>query len=52
MGWFIGRYVYQTHMSHLAHMRSSLVPVVVPLIQPSDHSYGVSVVFARTGHEN
>jgi membrane-associated phospholipid phosphatase len=52
MGWFIGRYVYQTHMSHLAHNHSSLVPIVVPLVQPSDRSYGVSVVFARARHEN
>jgi hypothetical protein len=30
MGWFIGRYVYDTHMSHLAHKHASLMPVVVP----------------------
>src|SRR6266850_1604758 len=30
MGWFIGRYVYQTHMSHLAHQHNSLVPIIVP----------------------
>src|SRR5712671_1268715 len=49
MGWFIGRYVYQTHMSHLAHMHSSLMPVIVPLVQPSMRSYGVTVLFARSG---
>src|SRR6266850_1266900 len=49
MGWFIGRYVYQTHMSHLAHKHSSLMPVVVPLIQPSIRSYGVNLMFARAG---
>jgi len=50
MGWFIGRYVYQTHMSHLAHQHSSLVPIVVPLIQPSLRSYGVTVLFGRAGN--
>jgi membrane-associated phospholipid phosphatase len=49
MGWFIGRYVYQTHMSHLAHKHSSLMPIVVPLVQPSMRSYGVTVLFARSG---
>src|SRR5438445_2157871 len=34
MGWFIGRYVYDTHMSHLAHKHSSLMPMVVPQIDP------------------
>ena len=50
MGWFIGRYVYQTHMSHLAHQHSSLVPMVVPQFQPSNHSYGVTVLFGRAGN--
>jgi len=50
MGWFIGRYVYQTHMSHLAHQHSSLVPMVVPQFQPSTHSYGVTVLCGRAGN--
>src|SRR5712671_201978 len=50
MGWFIGRYVYQTHMSHLAHQHSSLLPMVVPQFQPSTHSYGVTVLFGRAGN--
>jgi membrane-associated phospholipid phosphatase len=45
MGWFIGRYVYQTHMSHLAHKHASLVPMIVPLAQPARRSYGVTLVF-------
>jgi len=49
MGWFIGRYVYETHMSHLAHKHSSLVPIVVPLVQPSMRSYGVTVQFTPVG---
>src|SRR5258708_28318202 len=50
MGWFIGRYVYQTHMSHLAHQHSSLVPMVVPQFQPSTHSYRVTSLFGRAGN--
>jgi membrane-associated phospholipid phosphatase len=56
MGWFIGRYVYNTHMSHLAHKHSSLIPVVVPQfqveqshgnqLQADRRSYGVMVLFA------
>jgi len=49
MGWFIGRYVYQTHMSHLAHKHSFLVPIVVPQVQPSMRSYGVTALFAGAG---
>jgi membrane-associated phospholipid phosphatase len=49
MGWFIGRYVYQTHMSHLAHKHASLVPMIVPQYEPSQHRMGVTVVFGGTG---
>ena len=45
MGWFIGRYVYQTHMSHLAHNHASLLPVIVPMAQPFQRSYGVTLLF-------
>ncbi len=45
MGWFIGRYVYQTHMSHLAHKHSLLVPLIVPQAQPSQRAYGVTLMF-------
>jgi len=46
MGWFIGRYVYQTHMSHLAHKHSWLMPIIVPHAEPSQRGYGVMLVFA------
>ena len=46
MGWFIGRYVYDMHMSHLAHMQSSLVPMIVPQIEPAQRSYGLALVFS------
>ena len=47
MGWFIGRYVYDTHMSHLAHKHSSLMPLVVPEVQVSTRTYGVTLLFDR-----
>lgn len=45
MGWFIGRYVYNTHMSHLAHKHSSLVPLIEPQVNPLQHSYTFTLVF-------
>ena len=45
MGWFIGRYVYDTHMSHLAHKHSSLVPMIVPQFDASQRSYSVMLMF-------
>src|SRR6266481_3563406 len=45
MGWFIGRYVYQTHMSHLAHKHSSLIPMIVPEVDPLQRRYAFALVF-------
>ena len=45
MGWFIGRYVYNTHMSHLAHKHASLIPMIVPQADPQQRRYGVALVF-------
>ena len=45
MGWFIGRYVYDTHMSHLAHQHSSLFPSIVPEADPLQRRYGLSLIF-------
>lgn len=45
MGWFIGRYVYDTHMSHLAHKHASLIPMIVPQADPQHRGYGVALVF-------
>jgi hypothetical protein len=50
MGWFIGRYVYDTHMSHLAHTHASLIPMIVPIADPIQRSYGVSVLFNPTAN--
>jgi hypothetical protein len=45
MGWFIGRYVYETHMSHLSHKHAALLPIIVPQAEPSTHRYGLALVF-------
>ena len=50
MGWFIGRYVYDTHMSHLAHTHASLMPMVVPFAEPSKRAYGVTLLFDGASH--
>jgi membrane-associated phospholipid phosphatase len=47
MGWFIGRYVYDTHMSHLAHTHSAFMPMIVPQADPSQRSYGLSLIFRQ-----
>ena len=47
MGWFIGRYVYDTHMSHLAHKHSSWIPLIVPEAQVATRSYGATLLFTR-----
>jgi len=45
MGWFIGRYVYDTHMSHLAHKHTSLTPMIVPQVDPLQRRYAFALVF-------
>ena len=45
IGWFIGRYVYDTHMSHLAHKHASLIPMIVPQADPLQRRYGVALLF-------
>jgi membrane-associated phospholipid phosphatase len=49
IGWFIGRYVYDTHMSHLAHRHASLVPMLVPQADPQQRRYGVALLFNAAG---
>jgi membrane-associated phospholipid phosphatase len=48
MGWFIGRHVYDTHMSHLAHRHASLIPMIVPQADPVQRSYGAALVIDRS----
>src|SRR5437763_3378529 len=45
MGWFIGRYVYDTHMSHLAHKHAAFMPIIVPQVEASQRRYGFAVIF-------
>ena len=47
MGWFIGRYVYKTHMDHAIHHHAWLTPQIMPQVEPGSRSYGVAVVFGN-----
>ena len=47
MGWFIGRYVYQTHLDHSIHKHAAFVPRVIPQLEPSQRSYGVALRFGN-----
>jgi hypothetical protein len=42
IGWFIGRYVYQTHMDHAIH-RHSWASRIAPQIEPSRGYFGIAV---------
>lgn len=42
MGWFIGRYVYQTHEDHAGHQHA-WQPQIIPGMDPSTRSYLVSL---------
>jgi membrane-associated phospholipid phosphatase len=48
MGWFIGRYVYDTHMSHLAHKHASLIPMIVPQVGLLERRYALALYFQPT----
>ncbi len=45
MGWFIGSYVYKTHMDHAIHKHSLPRPEIVPQLQPSSRTYAVGLRF-------
>jgi membrane-associated phospholipid phosphatase len=45
IGWFIGRYVYETHMSHLAHKHASFIPMIFPQFAPNNRIYTVALLF-------
>ena len=42
MGWFIGRYVYQSHEDHARHIHH-LSPHLSPIYQPSARTYGLAL---------
>lgn len=45
IGWFLGRYVYQTHVYHSAHYHAWLHPQIVPDVGVSARSYGIALNF-------
>jgi hypothetical protein len=45
MGWFIGRYVYQTHMDHSIHKHGWLQPQIMPEFDPRTRTYSAALVF-------
>lgn len=46
MGWFIGRYVYNTHETHASHHHAWAQPQIGPSIDPLSRTYALSVGFA------
>ena len=46
MGWFIGRYVYKTHMDHALHKHGWLTPQIQPQISPGSGNYAVGLTFS------
>ncbi len=40
--------MYDTHMSHLAHKHSLLIPMIVPQVDPVQRSYAFTLVFHST----
>lgn len=45
MGWFIGRYVYQTHEDHAVHRHAFAQPQILPNVDPLTRSYTVALRF-------
>jgi membrane-associated phospholipid phosphatase len=45
MGWFLGRYVYQTHVTHAGHHHAWLHPQITPDVGFSSRSYGIALTF-------
>ncbi len=43
MGWFIGRYVYQTHQDHSSHRHAWTRPAIIPTVDPGTRSYVVAL---------
>lgn len=47
IGWFIGDFVYRTHLGHGLHKHAWLSPTVSPEVQPISHTYALSLTLAR-----
>lgn len=43
MGWFIGRYVYQTHVNHAAHHHAWAHPQIMPTMDPGTRTFGIAM---------
>jgi membrane-associated phospholipid phosphatase len=46
MGWFMGRYVYQTHMNHAIHKHGWLAPQIQPEFDPGTRTYAAAFTFS------
>lgn len=47
LGWFVGRYVYQTHMDHAIHKHLAARPRITPELDPTRKLYGLAVAFGN-----
>jgi hypothetical protein len=47
MGWFIGRFVYQTHEDHAEHQHSWTRLHLVPGLDPATRTYSASLHFGN-----
>lgn len=48
MGWFIGKYVYQTHMDHAIHKHGWVrPPQIVPQVEPGTRTFAVALAFGN-----
>lgn len=45
IGYFIGRYVYRTHMDHAIHKHGWLQPQIVPEFDPRTRTYSAALLF-------
>ncbi len=46
-GWFIGRYVYQTHVNHGIHQHAFFKPKVIPMVEPGSGTYGIALAWGH-----
>jgi membrane-associated phospholipid phosphatase len=46
MGWFVGRYVFETHRYHANHVHG-LHPHISPLLQPAAGTYGLALTLGK-----
>ena len=49
IGFFIGRYVYQTHQDHAIHRHEAFMPHFMPAYSPETRTYGAALNFGGSG---